>query len=273
MTRVPRAFCALVFAWCAFPTAAAEWIPPALKGGWIITLGVEGRTQPTYEGNDGFVFRAVPLFDIRRAGTARHFSSPRDGISVEILEAGNLRLGPTLKVKFPRRGKDDQDLRDIGSVGFAAEVGGFAEYWLAPWLRSRAEVRQGFGGHHGIVADLSADVVYPVSPKWTLSGGPRVTFANDDAIQPYFSITPAQAATSGLPVYDAPGGLRSYGAGIQTRYEWSAQWASHVFMEYDRLTGPVAKSPLVLQRGSPNQFVSGAGLTYSFETAGFPAAP
>ena len=274
MMRVPRACCALIFASCALsPAAATEWIPAPLKGGWIVTLGAEVGAHPDYEGNAGVIFRARPLFDVRRAGTARHFSSPRDGISVEILEAGDFRTGPTLKFRYPRRTTDDRDLRDIGRVGFAVEVGGFAEYWLTPWLRTRAEVRQGFGGHNGVVAELTSDVVYRASPQWTLSAGPRVTFASDGAIAPYFSITGAQSAASGLPVYNAPGGLRSYGAGVQTRYEWSAQWASHVFTEYDRLAGPVANSPLVIQRGSPNQFVSGVGLTYSFETTVFPANP
>jgi len=46
-----------------------------------------------------------------------------------------------------------------------------------------------------------------------------------------------------------------------------AQWASHVFLEYDRLTGNVANSPLVVQRGSPDQLATGVGITYSFETS------
>ena len=277
MLRMLGAFLAL-FLWLrAFVPAAAADAEPLLRNPfndpWIITVGVETRVQPPFEGDNSYVFRALPLFDIRRVGTARHFSSPRDGISVEILEIDKFRFGPTLKVKFPRRSKDANDLRDIGSVGFAFEVGGFAEYWPVQWLRTRAEVRQGFGGHHGIVADLSSDIVWPVSPQWTLSAGPRATFGDDDAVTPYFSITPGQSATSGLPVYTAKGGLKSYGAGIQSRYEWSAQWATNVFLEYDRLTGNVANSPLVVQRGSPNQLVSGVGITYSFETAGFSLKP
>ena len=266
---MPGACCALLFLLSAFvPAAASEPLfHNPFNDDWIITFGVETRVHTPFEGDNSYVFRALPLFDVRRARTARHFSSPRDGISVEILETDKFRLGPTLKIKFPRRSRDSRDLNDIGSVGFAFEVGGFAEYWPVQWLRTRAEVRQGFGGHHGIVADLSSDIVWPISPQWTLSGGPRATFGDDDAVTPYFSITPAQAATSGLPVYTAIGGLKSYGAGIQSRYEWSAQWASHVFLEYDRLTGNVANSPLVVQRGSPNQLVSGVGITYSFETA------
>src|SRR5437868_7118452 len=166
MIRLPGACCALVFLLSAFEPAAAADTEPLLRNPfndpWIITVGVETRVQPPFEGDNSYVFRALPLFDVRRAGTARHFSSPRDGISVEILEFEKFRFGPTLKIKFPRRSRDARDLNDIGSVGFAFEVGGFAEYWLVPWLRTRAEIRQGFGGHHGIVGDLSSDVVVPV---------------------------------------------------------------------------------------------------------------
>jgi MipA family protein len=55
-----------------------------------------------------------------------------------------------------------------------------------------------------------------------------------------------------------------YGAGTQTEYFLNAQWATHAFVEYERLTGSAADSPLVIQRGSPNQLTFGLGATYSF---------
>ena len=70
---------------------------------------------------------------------------------------------------------------------------------------------------------------------------------------------------SGLPVFDVGGGVRSFGAGTQARYQWNAQWASHAFVEYTKLTGDVANSPIVTQRGSPNQAMFGFGTTYSFD--------
>jgi outer membrane protein len=73
---------------------------------------------------------------------------------------------------------------------------------------------------------------------------------------------------SGLPVYDAGGGLRSYGAGVQARYQWTPQWASHVFLEYERLSGAAANSPLVTLRGSRDQIQVGTGVTYSFDIKG-----
>jgi len=73
------------------------------------------------------------------------------------------------------------------------------------------------------------------------------------------------SVASGLPVYDAGGGLRSYGLGTQARYQWNPSWASHAFAEYSRLADGVGNSPIVLQRGSPDQAMFGFGTTYSFD--------
>ena len=92
------------------------------------------------------------------------------------------------------------------------------------------------------------------------------------AVSPYFSITPAQSAGStvaglpALPVYHASGGVYSYGAGGQIEYFFNPQWATYSFIEYERLVGSAADSPLVTQRGSPNQVTFGLGARYSFVT-------
>ena len=247
--------------------AAADAVRPAPTD-WTLTLGVEGRLMPSYDGSDRYVLRPIPLIDLRRAGTARSFSSSRDGASIGVFDNGNLRVGLTGKVRLPRRENDDADLRGLGNVDWAFEAGVFAEYYPVNWLRTRIDVRRGFGGHHGVVGDLSADVVMPVSPRLTLSGGPRLTAVSAAANDPYFSINAAQSAASGLPVYTASGGLRSYGAGGMARYEWSPRWATHFFAEYEHLTGSAAQSPLVTQRGNPNQVQFGLGATYSFDVPG-----
>lgn len=240
------------------------WAPGAAKD-WTVTIGVEGRMTPSYEGSDRYTFLPLPLFDVRKAGTPRRFRSPRDGFGVPLFDNGTFRAGPALKIKLPRRESADSDLNGLGNVDYTLEVGGFVEFWPTQWLRTRGELRQGFGGHHGVVGDLMADLVMPVTPQLTLSGGPRTTIMSDKAVDPYFSVNSVQSANSGLPVYSAGGGFYSYGAGVQARYEWSPQWATHVFLEYARLTGDAADSPIVTLRGSRDQWQVGLGVTYSFD--------
>ena len=235
---------------------------------WTVTLGVEGRVLPTYEGSGTSMLRPFPMFDVRRVGTPAGFRSPRDGASFGIFDYGRFVAGPTAKVRFARHEDDDSDLRRLGDVAWTLEAGAFAEYWPSDWLRGRVELRQGIGGHHGLVSDVTADVVVPVTRQLTFSGGPRMTLATTAATSPYFSITPGQSAASGLPVYDAGGGFRSFGAGVQARYEWSPQWATHMFVEYERLAGDAANSPLVVRFGKRDQIQVGMGVTYSFDMKG-----
>jgi outer membrane protein len=248
----------------AASAAAAASEPVLATKQWTVTLGIEAGVLPTYEGSDRYMVRPFPLFDIRKAGTPPRFHAPRDGFGFGIIDNGTFRAGPTAKVRFARREGDDADLRGLG-VDWAFEVGAFADYWVAPWLRTRLEVRQGFGGHHGIVSDLTADFVVPVTPQLTLSGGPRLTVATDAAEDPYFSVNASQAITSGLPVYSAKGGVHSWGVGGQARYAFSPQWAAYTYVEYQRLAGDAANSPLVTQRGSRDQISVGTGVTYSFD--------
>jgi len=121
-----------------------------------------------------------------------------------------------------------------------------------------------------VTGDLFLDAVIPAG-QFRFSAGPRVTAQSAAAIGPYYSITQAQSIGStvaglpALPVYRAGGGLYSYGAGTQTEYFFNQQWATHAFVEYERLTGSAADSPLVTERGSPNQLMFGLGATYSFD--------
>jgi outer membrane protein len=232
---------------------------------WTVELGMEVRSLPHYQGSDVYGFYPVPFLDVRPAGTPPRFHAPRDGMGVAILDTATFKAGPVVQFELGRHVNHDPTLAGLGNVGATAEIGGYFDYWPTPWARARVEVRQGFGGHHGVVSDETLDFVMPVSPQLTFSGGPRMTVATKEANSPYFGVDAAQSAESGLPVYDVGGGLRSFGVGTQARYQWNQRWASHAFVEYSRLTGDVGNSPIVTQRGAPNQGMFGFGTTYSFD--------
>lgn len=247
--------------------AAADTFLDDLRSskGWTVTVGVTGMAMPAWEGADKTIFGAAPVFNVRPVGTPARYFNAREGIGITLFEIGRLQIGPVGQLKWHRRVKDDPAaLQGLGDVDYAVEIGGFAEYWAFDWLRYRAEVRQGFGGHHGIVADQMIDVVLPYGP-WTLSAGPRLRIVSAAANSPYYDITFAQSLASGLPVYDAGGGVRSVGAGAQAIYRFNPQFAVHGFVEYDHLVGDVADSPVVRLRGDADQFTFGAGFAYSFD--------
>jgi outer membrane protein len=105
----------------------------------------------------------------------------------------------------------------------------------------------------------------------TLSGGPRARLVTSGAESPYFSITQAQSMASGLPAYNAGGGWQAVGAGTQVKYRFNPTWATYGLIEYDKLVGATAASPVVTgPGGSTSQWTFGVGFTYSFAMSGLP---
>ena len=251
------------------PTAPAAYVPPAPD--WIVTIGVEPRIVPAWAGatDSRFGLSVFPLFNVRKAGTPPDFSGSRDSFGFSIVNLGMFQAGAVGKLIWQRSASSYKELNGLGDVDYAIQAGGFAQIWPLQWLRLRGEVRQGFGGEKGVTGDVMLDVVVPAG-QFRFSAGPRMTLQTAAAVSPYFSITPAQstdstvAGLSQLAVYHAGGGVYSYGAGGLVEYFLNPEWSVHALTEYERLTGSAADSPLVIQRGSPNQFTFGIGATYSF---------
>jgi len=251
------------------PTAPATYVPETPD--WLVTIGAEVRAVPAWAGapTTRFAPTGFPLFTVQRPGDPPFFFGARDGFGFPIFSFGTLQFGPVGKLVFPRYENQYRELNGLGDVPWALQAGGYAIWYPLPWLRLRGEVRQGFDGETGVTGDVFMDAIVPLG-QWRLSAGPRITAQTSAAVSPYFSITATQSANSGvsglapLPVFSASGGLYSYGAGGQVEYFWGREWSAHAIVEYERLTGSVADSPLVTMRGSPNQLTFGVGATYTF---------
>ncbi|HYI26245.1 MAG TPA: MipA/OmpV family protein [Bradyrhizobium sp.] len=251
----------------ADPVVTLPAVPfvPSASGNWIVTVGIVGGVQPSFEGANGYVLSPNPIISVRRAGTPARFTSVRDNASFALIDFGRFRAGPVGAFKAARKAGDHGELRGLNDVKLGVEIGGFAEYYAFDWLRVRSEVRRGFGGHEAVVADFSADVIVPLNERMTLAAGPRYTLNDRKAAAAYFSVSNIESLASGLPVYDAKGGSNSVGFGAQLRYLLTPKWELRGYVEYDKLLGSVADSPLVQLRGSANQVTYGLGVAYSFD--------
>jgi outer membrane protein len=151
------------------------------------------------------------------------------------------------------------------------EVGGFLEATLplargpgAPTLlTARLAVVQATQSHEGATADLSVGMVRPMG-RWTLGGGVAATWADSDYASAFFDVTPADSAASGLPEYDASGGLLTAGASLFVSYALTESWSVNALAGYTLVTGSAADSPFVADRGQPQQPFAGLGLNWRF---------
>lgn len=126
--------------------------------------------------------------------------------------------------------------------------------------RMFANARYGFVGHNGWVGELGADgIAYPVDGL-TLTFGPRVNLGSDLFANTYFGVNGSGSRQSGLPEFEAEGGVMSYGAVFGVRYLWNERWGVEGAARYDRLTNDAADSPIT-EEGSADQYSITLGIT------------
>ena len=188
----------LVGALASSVKAADSTVPPPQPAppGWLITAGADARAVPRYMGSNASAIVPVPYFDARRPGSQEGFHTPRDGTGIALFDNGVLAIGPVGSLIWQRRESYSSSLKGLGNVNFTGLIGGFADYWAMPWLRSRVEVLGGFGGATGVMTNLSIDAVIPLSKALTWSGGPRARYVTSGLESPYFSITQEQSIAS-----------------------------------------------------------------------------
>lgn len=264
---------ALLMASPAAVQAGDEAAPPAASsssGPLLITLGSNAVYGPRFEGAKRYDVGPWPIISWRNQGDKEWLDMPTDGLDYALIETDKFRMGPVGYWRWQRdAGASPRGFAQVGrgsrSIDLSLEAGGFAEYWPVEWLRTRLEVRESIVGASGLVAVASSDLVWKPDKQWTLAAGPRVSFGDRRFMTSYYGVDATQSATSGLPTYSAHAGIRSYGAGMLIRNKLSETWMVQGFADYQHLTGSAGDSPVINQRGTPEQFLVGLGFSYTFK--------
>jgi outer membrane scaffolding protein for murein synthesis (MipA/OmpV family) len=248
---------------------AADAVPPPAEqlssSDWIVTLGVAGRYGPRFEGSRRYTVYGIPSVSFRRANEPAAFSAPDDNIDYALFGSPWFRVGPVASLRSGRSDRSEAQLLGLGNIPWTIEAGVFGELWpIENTLRTRVEVLHGLRERAGTVANFSADLVRKTGP-FTVSGGPRLSIADNDFMRLHFGVTPAAALRNGLvQPFEANAGFKSAGYNLSVSYEWSQAWKSTVWQNYDRLVEDAGRSPITSRLGSPNQFSLGLATYYSF---------
>ncbi len=242
--------------------------PP--KTDWSVTVGFAPVYSPVFQGASDYGFSIFP--DLRVRYKDDFFASVPDGIGYNIINNDSWKLGPLTKIRFGREEEtggspflisgETNALRGLGNIDSAYEIGGFAEYTFEK-IRSRLEVRQGFGGHEGYVADYNINYFDKNGPL-SYSFGPRISYGSGDFMNVYYGISQQQSNNSGLSRYEANSGIESYGLGGASTLPLTDNTAVTLFGGFDLLGDNVKKSPLIIERGQDNQFTLGLAYGYRF---------
>jgi outer membrane protein len=207
-----------------------------------------------------------PYVDIHGFFNDHLYLSSVRGIGVNLLDLDHFRGGFALNYADGRTSKDDPRLNGLPDISGAAQVGGFLTYSLKP-VAFEARVRRRLGSTAGTQVELGASVSAAPVPRFHLSLGVGVAWADASYQKTFFGVTPARAAQANelgnpLTPYTPKAGLTTAGMTAAGVYQIGKHWGLIGRLELQDLFGKQAKdSPLTQRTFQPGV---GFGAAYQF---------
>lgn len=256
MTPIRTAFCAALLIAVAQPALADD-----SGAEYVFDAGAGLMAKPRYPGSDEVIAVPFPIISVSK------FFVPGIGEVIDADKTNATRrfsIYPSFNFIGRRESSDSNELEGMKDVDWALELGVGLAY-RHDWLRGFVEVRQGFNGYSGQVADFGLDVIANPTEDLQLMVGPRASWGSENYMKTYFGISQSDADDSPIyaSAYEADAGFNSLGIAATASYALTEDITFHMQGGWDRLIGDAGDSPIV-KEGSENQFYGGAGFTYRF---------
>lgn len=236
-----------------------------------LTLG--GAMVPDYEGSEDY--QAAPFAAGKLAYDEYYVEARGSKLRANVMPAGvfpfGLELGPSLAYRFGRDDVKNDDVDALRDVDGTFAVGGFAKIYTNAVLDESDQLGFDVEVLGGIGSDRDGTVItfgpsYSFSPWDSLRLGfnASATYASDRYNETYFGIDADNALRSGLPTYDADGGIKDLGLSVNATYMMTEHWAITGNAKITQLVGDAADSPIVDDAGSATQGVVAVGIVFNF---------
>lgn len=228
---------------------------PLLSSGLEFELGAGLLVAPSYEGSSDYQVSAYPVIGFG-------YLALDNGFTLGGGDGQGFSVRPSFRYLAAREAKNSPALMGLTDTDAAVELGGGFKYTFGS-ASAFADVRYGITGHNGFVGELGADYILHPAENTTVTAGPRVSWASNNYMDEYFSVSAAEASASGFVEFDAGPDLKSIGFEAAVRYEFNENWAVESGAGYNRLVGDAASSPTT-NVGSKNQYMARIGLVRKF---------
>lgn len=242
-------------------------------------LGLGVVSNPDYYGASSNRGGVVPLARYTFAGGNRHVQLLGPELTLNLLDLKEWRAGPILRVRGRRDdGVNDKVVKRMRPIASATELGVFAAYHL--YLDNAPLHKVVFSGdvvgnttdvYTGATGNLRVTYFHPFS-RWINrpsvgSIGLGLFFAGEGFNRTYFGVTgsdvalyPSRNGVEFLP----KSGLTSVKIPFSVTTQLQQKWLLTVGGRYERLLGDAKDSPVVEDRGDPNQWALGFAFSYLF---------
>ncbi|MET1113293.1 MAG: MipA/OmpV family protein [Allosphingosinicella sp.] len=245
-----------------------------------LTIGLGGAYVPSYEGSDDYILTPIGLafgkvagFGFATRGTALYVDlipDKRDApVDVDFGPLANVRLDRTNRIK-------DVRVRALGELDTAIELGAWAGLRKNGVLHQYDNIgvriawqKDVSDAHESTIVTPAIEYSSPLSEKTLVSFSLQAEHVGDGYARAYYSIGAAGSAASGLAVYNADGGWKSWRTTLLLGQALTGDLRNPKLslfggVGYSRLLGDIARSPIVRVAGDRDQYFATLGLAYTF---------
>lgn len=222
--------------------------------------------RPVYEGSNKFRVTGIPVVYPRfgNGEPSRLEFRGVDDIRYKAIRNAGFQVGPLVGYRFGRKQSDAAELGGLGNVGSGVVVGGFAKYGFGGGFADIALSKQVSGlSDSGFTARFGVGYEAQITQKLTGRIYASGTFASNDYMDRYFSVSAAQSAASvsNYRMFDAGAGVKNVDLTTSLNFQATDRVSLRASAGYSRIVGDTAKSPISI---SDNQFSGGLGLIFTF---------
>jgi outer membrane scaffolding protein for murein synthesis (MipA/OmpV family) len=234
---------------------------------WRTTIGPTVNYQPKYEGSQHYGIEPGINFEIRYK--ERLYLNTGEGLGYDIIRTRNIRAGLSATYDLGREA-NITELRGMGDIQAAVQFRAYGEYVFRPKVMDHEfpiiaslALYRALGGYDGMQGDLGLymPIAGSEAGRWFIFAGGSANFADQNAQQSFFGVTPRQAAATGYRAFTPSSGFRSYGFGTDMGWFFTEHWLISGSFGCKWLVDDAAHSPIVFDKF---QFQSNLGIGYQF---------
>lgn len=226
-------------------------------------VGAGVGTTADYPGGDNYDTVGLPLFQLRYKDK---LTIDPLGVRFRFWRSDCCRARLLLSLSESRSANADSAVAKLLDVDRGINTGFVFEGRVAGPLAARFQLRKEIaGGHSGLTATTAIGLVlrdktesYSVIPELA------VTWASNNYMDAFYSVTPAGSLASRLTPFDASSGFREVSFRVTTSYRFNEKWLMVGRLQAEKLLGDVKHSSIVRQAGDSFQGLLGMGVMYTF---------
>ena len=236
------------------------------------SIGAGVGVVPDYEGSEDYKAVPVPHFSAQWQN-GRYVTLDGSALKANLLASDNWSLGPVLQYRTARDDDvDNNKVAKMSEIDAAIEAGAFLGYKLAlfhlspmydSWDIGAQLVTDASGEHDGMLATARTGYTFK-NDRMSTRIGASVTYADDDYMDTYFSVSASDAIRSGLKKYKAESGVKDVGFDLTLRLKMTENWDIRGAFAYIALLEDAKDSPIVDDEGESGQIKASLVVMYNF---------